>query len=280
MLGGGKDSIVAGELLRQKRKDFGLYILNPVPLQQRVGKLLGGDIIPIRRVLDPGLLRLNAKGAYNGHVPVSAVYAFTGLLAAAAYGYKYTVAANEKSANFGNVKYLGHMINHQWSKSAEFERLFQEYVREFITPDIKYYSLLRPYTELEITEKFSRYPKYFPVFSSCNANFRISSGPRPGLYSRDYRGRASIVWCGKCPKCAFTFAALAAYIPKNKVVKIFGNNLFADKNLIPVYEELLGLKRHKPFECVGTPEETKRAFRLIRRRGDFNHDFVLCELKN
>jgi len=264
MLGGGKDSIVAGELLKKKKKTFDLFILNPVPLQKKVGELLNRDIIFIKRILDPKLPQLNAGGAYNGHVPVSAIYAFTGLLAACLYDYKQIVAANEKSANYGNIKYLGGMINHQWSKSAEFEDLFQKYVYKFITPDIIYYSLLRPYGEIEIVKMFSKYPQYFNVFSSCNTNFRLSKS--------DFNsGR----WCGRCPKCAFVFAALSAYLEKNEVIKIFDKNMLADKTLIPVYKELLGFKNHKPFECVGTPQETKKAFQIIAKRKEFDDDPVI-----
>lgn len=277
MLGGGKDSIVAGELLKKRKKRFALYTLNPVPLHKKVGKLLGGEIISLQRTLDPKLMRLNARWAYNGHVPVSAIYGFTGLLAAALHGYKYVVAANEKSANYGNIKYLGQTVNHQWSKSVEFEKLFREYVREFITPDITYYSLLRSYNELKIAQMFSKYPQYFSVFSSCNTNFRLRQKFQvaSGRLLDGTFDNGTKKWCGKCPKCAFVFAALAAFLPKNEVLIIFGKNMLADEKLIPVYKELLGIKGHKPFECVGTPEETRRAFALIRKRGEFDRDPVI-----
>lgn len=268
MLGGGKDSIVVAELFKKNQKQFHAFSVNSYPLQKRISKLLKTDLLVIRRKLDPKLFALNRReNALNGHIPVSAIYAFLGLLAAVLYDYKYVVASNEKSANFGNVKYLGEEINHQWSKSQEFERMFQNYVKRYVTPDIFYYSPLRRFSELQIVKKFSQYPQYFPYFSSCNSNFRI------------LKSGHNKKWCCKCSKCAFVFAALAAYIPKKEVIKIFGKNLLADEKLIPLYKELLGIKGIKPFECVGTPQETKFAFSLIAKRGEFNKDSVVRCIK-
>lgn len=50
---------------------------------------------------------------------------------------------------------------------------------------------------------------------------------------------------------------------------MFGGNLFEDDTLLPLYRELLGLEGHKPFECVGTKEETAAAFILAHNRGEF-----------
>lgn len=260
-LGGGKDSIVSAELLKEAKKPFALFMLNGSPVQRSVAKLIGAPAITITRELDSLLFELNKRrDTFNGHVPISAIYACTGLLAATLYDYNSVIASNEASADYGNVRWLGQEINHQWSKSLEFEKLFQGYVERFITPDIAYFSLLRPFNEIEITEMFVQYPKYFSIFSSCNKNFKISSMPPRKK------------WCGKCPKCAFTFAALAAFLPKSAVLKIFQNNLFADRTLPGTYRELLGLKDSKPFECVGTPEETQLAFALASERGEYRDD--------
>lgn len=232
-------------------------------MQTEVTKILGKTPIVIKRVIDRKLFELNRQGAYNGHIPVSAIYAFLSVFAATVYDYRYVVVSNERSANYGNVKYLGLMINHQWSKSMEFEKLFQNYVANFITPDIQYYSLLRTMTELEIAEQFVKYPKYFLAFSSCNRNFTISKGILAGK------------WCGECPKCAFVFTGLAAYLPKEKVVRIFGKNLLEDKSLVKVFKQLLGVADIKPFECVGTPQEMKQAMHLIKNKGEFDGDMVM-----
>lgn len=266
MLGGGKDSIVSAELLRKEGKPFSLVALSPSEIHKQVAAAIGAPLIPISRTLDPALFELNKQpGVYNGHIPISAVYAWVDVLAAALTGNRYVVASNEESANYGNVEYLGTEINHQWSKSFEFETLFQQYLRDFVTTDIHYYSLLRPMKEIQIVEEFSKYPKYFGVFTSCNTNFRI-------LEKQDKR------WCGTCPKCAFVFLLLSAYLPKEQLVDIFGKNLFADESLLPLYRELLGLVGIKPFECVGTPEESKEAFLLAAKKEDYKNDPVITTL--
>jgi hypothetical protein len=240
LLGGGKDSVVAGEALKQAGRAFWFFCLKAPPGQTALSKAAGVALVTNTRTLDPKLFSLNAQeGVYNGHVPVSAIYALTGLLAAELYGHGAVIAANERSANYGNVSYLGSEINHQWSKSFEFETGLQQYYPH-------YFSLLRPLTEFRIVEIFSRYPKYFPLFTSCNRNF-----------TRE--GSDGILWCGECAKCAFVFLLLSAFLPKETLVAIFGNNLYDKESLRPMFEELLGMRAIKPFDCVGTPQEAQEA---------------------
>jgi len=242
-LGGGKDSIVSAELLKTRKTIFDLFTIGTSTIQDEIAKIIGRKTIVINRDLDPELFELNKTGSvYNGHIPISVIYAFLGLIAAIFYDYGDIVMSNEKSANYGNVEYLGEMINHQWSKSEEFENLFKDYVKSFITPDVSYYSLLRKYDEIEIVELFVKHKQYFSVFSSCNYNFKINE--KNDLNSK---------WCGNCPKCLFVFTLLAGFLPKKELITIFGRNLFADETLLPIFKELLGVKNFKPFECVGTP---------------------------
>lgn len=263
MLGGGKDSIVSAELLKEHKKDYTGFVVNDHPLQKEIINLSGVDSITVQREIDPKLLELNKeKGAYNGHVPVSAIYAFIALFAAAVYDYRYVISSNERSANYGNVEYLGETINHQWSKSLEFEEMFQKYVKKCLTSNIYYFSLLRPLHEIKIAQLFAKYTKYFSTFSSCNRNFTIKK-------SIDKK------WCGQCAKCAFIFATLAAFLSKEEIVKIFGKNLFADKSLVETYQELLGIKNVKPFECVGTSDEVKLALYLAYKKREFNDDVII-----
>jgi len=64
-------------------------------------------------------------------------------------------------------------INHQYSKSLEFEKLIQNFILENIV-DITYFSLLRPFTELKISKLFSEHcSKVFHKFASCNKNFKL-----------------------------------------------------------------------------------------------------------
>lgn len=261
-LGGGKDSIVTAELLKSENKDFGLFTVGTSVIQEGVADVIGKKPILIKRELDSKLFELNKeKGAYNGHIPISVIYAFLGLLASVLYDYSSVVVGNEKSANYGNVEYLGEVINHQWSKSEEFEKLFQDYIKTFITPSISYSSSLRNMNELEVTKEFVKYPKYFKVFSSCNNNFKILRSSQNDIRSK---------WCGKCAKCLFVFTSLAAFVPKKEVLDIFGKNLFEDKPLLKTFRELLGLENFKPFECVGTPDEMREALSKIAQKKEFS----------
>jgi len=269
--GGGKESIVAAEILKKENKEFDLLIIGTSQIQKTVAGIMNKEPIVINRELDPKLFNLNkGKGTYNGHIPISAIYAFLGLMAGVFYDYKHFVVGNEKSANYGNVEYLGEIINHQWSKSGEFEALFKEYVQKYITADVSYSSSLRDLNELQVIKEFVNHPEYFPLFSSCNTNFKIHGAQR---------GTQGL-WCGKCAKCLFVFICLAAFLPKEKVLDIFGKNLFEDESLISLFEELLGIKNFKPFECVGTPEEVKEALKKISEKGEFDDTKVVSSYKN
>jgi len=263
-IGGGKDSIVAFEMLKEQKKDVTGFILDSqetLPqVQVDVTKIMEIENIVIKRQLDHQLF--NLKLGFNGHVPITAIYSFIGLLLAVIYGYSSIIIPNGKSANFGNVNYLGTEINHQWSKSEEFENLFQDYVRTNISPNIKYFSNLRTYSEMEIAKMFSTHKKYFSVFSSCNRNFKINE-------------RASKRWCGKCAKCAFVFIILAANLSKEVVIKIFDKNLLEDSELIQMYKDLIGKGTMKPFDCVGTFEESLQALNIIKRNGEFDASKII-----
>lgn len=264
--GAGKESIVAAEMLKSENKDFDLFTVGTSQIQQAVAEVMSKKPIVIKRSLDPQLFKLNKqKNTHNGHVPVSAVYAFLGLLAAVLYDYSSVVVGNEKSANYGNVEYLGEEINHQWSKSEEFEKLFTDYIAKFVTADVSYSSPLRNMNELEVTGKFVKHKQYFKVFSSCNRNFKVLK------QVQDDKGR----WCGECPKCLFVFIMLSAFIPKKQVLDIFGENLLEDKSLLPLFEQLLGVRDVKPFECVGTPDEVKEALVKVSEKGEFENSILV-----
>lgn len=256
------------ELLTAAGFTFDAYTMGSSLIQEQAIQALGVAWKKVERQLDPlMLLRSKAGEVYNGHVPISLMYMLTALLAAVFGEYGAVVFSAEKSANFGNVHYLGMEINHQWSKSLEFEELLRAYVKNFITPNIEVFSLLRPLHELEITRRFVAYGKYFDIVSSCNRNFVVAS-----VQPQAERGA---YWCGSCPKCAFVFALFAAFLSKEEVCQMFGKNLFADEALLPLYQELLGLKGIKPFECVGLPEEVLVAFAEARAHGAWSEDAIM-----
>lgn len=264
-IGGGKDSIVAAELLKEHKKDVSGFIVETQRRQEIIKTIadkLGIPTLKIRRLLDEKLIDGNLPGTYKGHIPVSGIYAFLGMLTAVLYDFSYVVVGNEHSSDFGNLKYRGEVINHQWSKSVEFEKLFGGYCKKFITPDITYFSLLRPFYEIRVTELFTKHKKYFSFFSSCNKSFKIN---RPN--------NKNVLWCGECPKCAFVFLMLAAFLSKKEIVKIFQKNLLDDEMLLSVYRNLLGFGEPKPFDCVGIPEETRAALYLAKNK--FKDDVTL-----
>jgi len=118
--------------------------------------------------------KLLNQGYYNGHLPITGIISFVSLVVAYLYGYDATITSLEKSADEGNTFYHGLEINHQRSKSSEFEQDFQNYVHQRISEDFSSYSLLRKRYEIRIIQEFCKYPKYFYNFSSCNRNFHQS----------------------------------------------------------------------------------------------------------
>jgi len=242
---GGKDSAVALELLREADIAFDCLLLNPTPAALAVARQGGcRQERIVRRSIDGRLLDLNRAGYLNGHTPFSALLAFLGVTVAALIGSQRVIVANERSAEEASAQFLDREVNHQYSKSFRFETAFRQYAQKYLVPRIGYFSLLRPLYELQIAALFAHYPQYFPLFRSCN------------------RGMATNSWCGRCPKCLFVFLALCPFLDREQLLGIFGEDLFAWEGATPVLEALLGLDRNKPFECVGTKEETTAALVL------------------
>lgn len=170
------------------------------------------------------------------------------------YDYKHIVFSNERSANVGNTEFYGNIINHQYSKSEEFENDFVAYINEYISKEIHYYSALRKYSELEIAKIFcEKGKKYFDVFSSCNGNFKIIPTQNQNIQKR---------WCGHCPKCLFVYTIMRPFLTKEETLKIWEHELFEDDSLKPLYLEIIGVNGFKPFECVGEVEEAQLASQL------------------
>ena len=233
-IGGGKDSTVTLELL--KNYDNKYFIINPK--QVHYDCIDNKDnICSIRRTIDPGLIELNKEGYLNGHTPFSAIVAFISYMMAYLTNRKYITLSNESSANEPTV--LNTNINHQYSKSYEFENDFTKFVNKNFNLDIHYFSLLRPIKEIQIALLFSNYSKYHQVFKSCN----VGSKENPWI------------WCAKCPKCLFVYIMLIAFLDESKVINIFNSNMLDDKEMEKDFLELIGVSETKPFECVGTINE-------------------------
>jgi len=262
-IGGGKDSIVTLEKLKHANaaRRINCFSVNPTKAAQEIMRIAGyKNPIIVRREIDPGLLELNRRGYLNGHTPITAVISFLSIFCAILFNYKNIAFSNEKSADEGNVRYLGKIINHQWSKSSEFEKKFRYYCKKYLVKNINYFSCLRKYTELEISKMFTKYPQYFSVFSSCNV-----------VLAKRLKKR----WCGNCPKCLFVYATLYPFLKKEQMLKIFGRDFFenpegvvsrrpygASRKLVKIMKDLIDPKKPKPFECVGTKKENQLAFWL------------------
>lgn len=248
---GGKDSVVTLELLREGGQRFDCLLLNPTEAAMAVARQAGcADPIIVKRTIDPRLLALNEAGYLNGHTPFSALLAALGVAAAGIYGYGRVIVSNERSAEEPGAEYLGEEINHQYSKTFRFETRFRVYCGTCLAPTengrsgIEYFSLLRPLYELQIAERFARYPAYFPIFRSCN------------------RGMKTNEWCGECSKCLFVYTVLYPFIEREQMLTIFGKDLFSWEGAAAGLRALLGMNSEKPFECVGTREETLAAIYL------------------
>ena len=255
--GGGKDSIVAGEILKSIGLPLETYTLGHHNVAA-VSQILGAPHHTIERILAPEILELNRQGALNGHVPITAITSLSGICAAILLGAWGVVVGNEHSADEGNTEYAGLKVNHQYSKTLKFERDLQNYIHTHISPSLVYFSPIRPLSSLRIVEIFAKhyFDRYAGYFSSCNQNFLID------------RSDNELTWCGKCSKCAYVFAALSPFLPKEKLLSLFGGrNLFLDPELTGMFQELLGTSGIKPLECVGQIAEVRTAFMLAKQSG-------------
>lgn len=265
-VGGGKDSIVTIECLRRGGEPLMLFSLGdaePIAACIAAAKL---PYIRVHRRLDPGLLKLNEAGALNGHVPITGILSAIVLASAVMSGCNAVAMSNEHSASAPNLSVDGVEVNHQYSKSLEFERDLARHVECFISPSISYFSLLRPLSEIEIARRFSSCPAYFGVFRSCNTAFR---------QAREARGRH---WCSDCPKCRFVFLALSPFVAKPDLIEIFGCNLLDDEAQRDGFAELCGLRAIKPFECVGETSESAGVMSHLAGHSDWRDDRVVRRL--
>lgn len=262
-VGGGKDSVVTLELLKNAGFDVVPFILNPRRASIQSAIQAGFDqqsIFTVKREIDPQLLILNQQGYLNGHTPFSALLGFTVLMAARLKGTGHIALSNESSANEPTIP--GTHINHQYSKSVNFEKNFRAYTAKYISKDFNYFSFLRPLNELQIAGLFSRFPQHFESFRSCNVGSKTDE------------------WCGKCPKCLFTRIILGPFMPADKLKGIFGRELLDDPELQRIFDELTGRASEKPFECVGTVDEVNAAVQqMLSENHDHDLPFLLRNYK-
>lgn len=262
-IGGGKDSLVSIEALRALGIDQTVTWIGGSQLIKACAERTGLPTLNLGRALAPQLFDYNREGAWNGHIPVTAVNSAILVLAALLHGVDQVVFSNERSASYGSLIEGTGEVNHQWSKGWAFESAFGDYIEKHVAADLHYYSLLRPLSELAVARQFTRSDRYDAHFSSCNRNFHIL-GERPANR-----------WCGVCPKCHFVFLALAPFMPKPRLVGIFGRNLLDDEGQTGGYDALLEYQDHKPFECVGEGKESRAALAALATRPEWREDALV-----
>jgi hypothetical protein len=246
-IGGGKDSMVLIEAVRPLGPR--LLAVNPHPLVIELAAQTGLELIVIRRRLSPELTRLNAAGALNGHVPITAIVSLIAVAGSYVYGYDAVAMAIERSASEETRWVGGVPVNHQYSKSLDFEVLLQQLIADSIDPGLTYGSALRRYSELSIARAFSELTGYHATFCSCNTAFRqqAAAGDR---------------WCGHCPKCRFVGLMLAPFLTPKALMAIIGRDMFDDPEQVEGFAALMS-EEGKPFECVGERGESAAAMRML-----------------
>ena len=255
MFSGGKDSLALARIIQSggaAPADFFLY--NPVAPQRDLAQSLaaGGRFLEVRRAILPELLRLNAAGHPNGHTPFSAYLAFAAMLAGYLRGSEFVVAGNSRSDDEPNVEsYLGRPVNHQWTKSYEFEAALAAYRDRWLPGAPVYCSPLRPLYELQIIASLA---------DDIDGYFRTASCNR-------VKGEG---WCRSCAKCAWVFLATAALFGHDRAIRKIGADMFADPGLAGVYAEMAGLTGSKPFECTGSEDEVRAAIRAAAQGHDLD----------
>lgn len=261
-IGGGKDSNVTLELLGTKNNDC--FMLNPKDVSLECAKQAGftNKEIIIKRTIDKKLINLNKEGYLNGHTPFSALLAFMCFFVAYQHNKKYIALSNENSANEATV--IGTKVNHQYSKSFEFENDFNTYVTKYFHIDIKYFSFLRPLSEIQIAMLFSQYKKYHKIFKSCNVGSKMTPWQ----------------WCCNCGKCLFVYIILSPFLYKKDLIEIFGEDLYENTTLKETFLELIGSKKTKPFDCVGTIKEVRYALSLTISKLEGPLPYLLEYYKN
>jgi hypothetical protein len=271
--GGGIDSIVTVEGVRERTADIALFVVsrpgNRFAAIERPAAISGLPVIRAGREIDPQLLRSRELGFRNGHVPVTGIISAIAILAATLGGRDAVVMSNEWSASVPTLELDGRPVNHQWSKSAAFEAGFRDLVgAQPGLPD--YFSALRDRTELWVGEKFAALTQYHGTFRSCNRAFHLDTSRR-----LDH-------WCGQCDKCCFIDLILAPFMSAEQLRNVFaadggGAEPLDDPALKPKFQTLLG-SGTKPFECVGEVNECRAAVVLAANRPDRAQTTLLAEL--
>jgi UDP-N-acetyl-alpha-D-muramoyl-L-alanyl-L-glutamate epimerase len=243
-VGGGKDSALALVVVSPATA----LAVNPTDAQRDVTSAAGVPLLGVRRRLDPLLAERTAAGGLNGHVPVTAINSAISTLVAVLGGFDPVVFANERSADEETLEIDGARVNHQYSKSYEFERFFAAAAAEV---GVGYFSLTRQLSELATVAAVAALPVLRGHILSCNRSYtQRHMGFGDG-------GTATQRWCLHCDKCLFTFLCFAAFLEPAEAVEVFGGNPLEDLSLTDGFRKLWATE--KPFDCVGERAESAAA---------------------
>jgi hypothetical protein len=250
--------------------DQSLFVVSPStgrfePLEATAA-VTGLDIVRATRTLDPQILVKN-ESFFNGHVPVTAMVILLGAIAAVASGRGGVALANEHSASAPNLRWYNADINHQWSKSWNAELLMADAIAERVGDELVVASFLRDRSELWVAQEFALRKEYHHVFRSCNRAFAQRAQDR------------AATWCGECDKCVFINLMLAPFISRSALREIFGTEPLSDPARTLQLQTLVGIGvEHKPFECVGDPDECAVALCEVSRSGEWDDVTLLDKL--
>jgi hypothetical protein len=267
--GGGIDSVVTVEKLRQ-HVDQTLFVVSPAtgrfaPLEATAAAT-GIDVVRASRALDPQIVR-GDESFFNGHVPVTTMVTLLAAVAAVASGRGGVALSNEHSSSVANLRWYNSDINHQWSKSWNAENLIASAIGERVGDELVVASYLRDRSELWVAQVFSELAQYHHVFRSCNRAFAQAPGERADQ------------WCGECDKCLFVNLVLAPFLSRTALWSIFASEPLSNSAREAQLRTLVGLgEDHKPFECVGDPDESAVALTEVSRLEEWRDVTVLREL--
>jgi hypothetical protein len=211
------------------------------------------------RRIDRALLDLNARGAINGHVPITAIVTSLAALAAAALGRGTVLVSNEGSADEPTRVVDGWRINHQHSKSRAFELLLDAALAE--AGDRR----ARRVAAATVRRARDRPIRRRTTPGPHRAGHQLQRGLRDGPARADG-------WCGRCDEVPLRPA-------RARTVHVTpAPQLVADARLRRArrrvadgrgFAEICSMPTTKPFECVGTVEEVRLALDLLATRPDW-----------
>jgi len=267
-VGGGKDSALVAHLVPEAV----LMAVNPKGAHLHLAEHLGRPLLSVQRTLDPQLRELVAAGALNGHVPVTAINSAIAVILAVLVNRRDVLMGLERSASEPSLVIQGSSpagspagieVNHQYSKSAEAEQLLQAV---FEPIGVRYFSLLRPMTELAIGRSVAKRGLAADIVS-CNRAFTLWNENESSRTQRP---------CGDCAKCLFTALMLAPSLSPEQINEQFGRDLLNEAAHLDPVRELWSSE--KPFDCVGERHESAAAVALLAAIPQWQAQLIPSEL--